>query len=51
VIDRTGVLTHTREVTMADQDVLLLGIEEDTVVARRETNGDNDGGDRSSDFV
>jgi hypothetical protein len=36
---------------MADQDVLLLGVEEDTVVVRRETNGDNDGGDRSSDFV
>ena len=39
------------EATMAEQDVLVLGIEEDTVVARRETNGDNDGGDRSSDFV
>lgn len=36
---------------MTDQNALLLGIEEDSVVARRETNGDNDGGDRSSDFV
>jgi hypothetical protein len=37
--------------TMADQDGLLLGVEEDTVVARRESNGDNDGADRTSDFV
>jgi hypothetical protein len=36
---------------MADQDALLLGIEEDSAVARRETNGDNDGSDRNSDFV
>jgi hypothetical protein len=34
-----------------DQSALLLGIEEDSVVARRETHGDNDGGDRNSDFV
>ena len=39
------------EVTMTDQNALLLGIEEDSVVARRETNGDNDGSDRNSDFV
>lgn len=36
---------------MADQDVLLLGTEEDTVVTRRESTGDNDGSDRNSDFV
>jgi hypothetical protein len=36
---------------MTEQNALLLGIEEDSVVARRETNGDNDGGDRNSDFV
>jgi hypothetical protein len=36
---------------MTDQNALLLGIEEDSVVARRQTNGDNDGGDRNSDFV
>jgi hypothetical protein len=35
---------------MADQDALLLGIEDDRVVARRETNGDNDGSDLHSDF-
>jgi hypothetical protein len=39
------------EVTMAGQDDLLLGVEEDSVVVRRETNGDNDGGDSASDFV
>jgi hypothetical protein len=39
------------EVTMADQDVLLLGVDEDTVVTRRESAGDNDGSDRTSDFV
>jgi hypothetical protein len=36
---------------MADQNALLLGIEEDSVVARRETNSDNDGGDGHTDFV
>lgn len=36
---------------MADQDVLLLGVDEDTVVAQRESHGDNDGADRTSDFV
>jgi hypothetical protein len=36
---------------MADQDALLLGVEEESTVARRETNGDNDGGDQHSDFV
>jgi hypothetical protein len=36
---------------MADQDLLLLGVEDDSVVARRETDGDNDGGDRHADFV
>lgn len=37
---------------MADQDTLLLGIEVDSVVARRETNGDNtDGSDLHSDFI
>lgn len=36
---------------MSGQDNLLLGVEEDGVVTRRETNGDNDGGDSASDFV
>jgi hypothetical protein len=36
---------------MTDQNALLLGIDEDSVVARRETIGDNDGGDSSSEFV
>lgn len=36
---------------MADQDVLLLGVEEDTVVTRRESSGDNDGSDLGGDFV
>jgi hypothetical protein len=51
VIDRFGGVGARREVNMADQDALLLGVEEESVVVRRETNSDNDGSDRSSDFV
>jgi hypothetical protein len=36
---------------MDDKDVLLLGVEEDSVVTRRDSAGDNDGSDRTSDFV
>jgi hypothetical protein len=47
----TGGRPQAKEKTMAGQDELLLGVEDDTVVARRESNGDNDGGDSASDFV
>lgn len=44
----TGGRPHTKEKTMDD---LLLAVEDDAVVARRVTNGDNDGGDSASDFI
>ena len=47
----TGGRPQAKEKAMAVRDDLLLGVEEDGVVTRREANGGYDGGGGASDFV